>query len=63
MTLATQEIERQMGTSNGTQALTITPAAIEATPVIEATNVAHYDPNAQIKGNGIRGPEFLAGAL
>lgn len=55
MTLATQEIERQMGTSNGTQALTITPAAIEATPVIETTNVAHYDPNAQIKGNGIRG--------
>ncbi|MEP7340488.1 MAG: AarF/ABC1/UbiB kinase family protein [Acidobacteriota bacterium] len=55
MTFTTQEIERQMRTSNGTQALTIVPTAMEAAPIIEAANVARYDPNVQIKGNGVRG--------
>ena len=58
MTLATQEIERQRPINNGTQALTVVPTAMEAmeaAPEIGAANVAHYDPNVQIKGNGVRG--------
>ncbi|HMZ18972.1 MAG TPA: AarF/ABC1/UbiB kinase family protein [Blastocatellia bacterium] len=52
MVLAKREIEQQMLADGEINALAGQPQLLEAAP---AANVARYDPNAQIKGNGIRG--------
>ncbi|MDX2043691.1 MAG: AarF/ABC1/UbiB kinase family protein [Acidobacteriota bacterium] len=58
MALAKIEIE-QLQSNGQVKALTEQPALLEHAP---AANLAHYDPNAQIKGNGIRG-WFRAGRI
>ncbi len=58
MALAKIEVE-QLQSNGQVKALTEQPAVLESTP---AANLAHYDPNAQIKGNGIRG-WFRAGRI
>lgn len=52
MALAKKEIEQQILATGNTQLLAGQPGLLEAAPV---ANIARYDPDAQIKGNGIRG--------
>ena len=58
MSLAKLEIE-QLQTNGHVKVLAEQQAMLEAAP---AANIAHYDPEAQIKGNGIRG-WFRAGRI
>lgn len=52
MALAKIELEQQLQTNGQVKVLAEQPVLLEAAPV---ANIAHYDPNVQIKGNGIRG--------
>jgi predicted unusual protein kinase regulating ubiquinone biosynthesis (AarF/ABC1/UbiB family) len=52
MAITVKEIEPQILTNGNTSLLAGQPQLLEVTP---AANVAHYDPAAKIKGNGIRG--------
>ncbi len=52
MAIAKKEIEHQILTNGGVGVLASQPRLLEAAPV---SNVARYNPDAQIQGNGIRG--------